>query len=245
LDNKIEELIKRLNDAINKKDIKINLLNNSLLNQECQIKEIKENIINNNDVNDSIVKNKKYNFINDILIEVGKTMNELVDVEYPIKLDNTWQNLIIYEIPQEKIINNIRPFFSFFKELYENISRSDIMNAKQILNLLKNVYMDLLKYSLKGELNNLFSEDIITSKKDILKLIYSPKEFIKQNMNKIDTQKNSENIISEKSDNEYFENILLESIFCHYNFNFLSLPINKSYYINYDNLNINSYLYQL
>ena len=121
LDNKIEELIKRLNDSINKKDIKINILNNILLNQEYQIKEIKENIINNNDVNESIAKNKKYNFINEILIKVGETMNELVDVEYTIKLDNTWQNLTFYEIPQEKIINNIRPFFLFLMNCMKNL----------------------------------------------------------------------------------------------------------------------------
>ena len=88
LDHKIEELIDRLNDKINKKDIKINLLNNILLNQEYQIKEFKEDIISNNNVNESITKNKKYNFINEILIEVGETMNELVDVEHIIKLDN-------------------------------------------------------------------------------------------------------------------------------------------------------------
>ena len=242
LDNKIENLINSLNEAINKKDIKINLLNNILLNQECQIKEIKENIINNNNVNESIAKNKKYNFVNDILIEVGKTMNELVDVEYTIKLDNTWQNLTSYEIPQEKIINNIRPFFSFFNELYEKFSLSDIMNANQILNILKNTYIDLLKCSLKGELNNLFSEDIMTSKRDILKLIYIPKEFIKQNVNKICIQNNIDSKLTPGNPNEDLENILLESVLSNYNFNFLSLPINKSYYINYDNLNINSSL---
>ena len=240
LDNKIEELIKRLNDTINKKDIKINLLNNILLNQDCQIKEIKENLIKKNDVNEFIVNNKKYNFVNEMLIEVGKAMNELVDVEYSIKLDNTWQNLTSYEIPQEKIINSIRPFFSFFNELYEKFSLSDILNANQILNILKNTYMDLLKCSLKGELNSLFSEDIMTSKRDILKLIYSPKEFINQKVNKVCIQKNLETKLTPNESD--LENILLESVFSNYNFNFLSYPINKSYYINYDNLNINSSL---
>jgi len=244
LDHKIEELIDRLNDKINKKDIKINLLNNILLNQEYQIKEFKEDITNNNNVNESITKNKKYNFINEILIEVGETMNELVDVEHIIKLDNTWLNLTFYEIPQDKLINNVRPFFSFFNELYQKFSISDISNVNIILNILKNTYMDLLKCSLKGEIYSLFSEDIITSKRDILKLIYSPKEFIKQNMNKIYIQKNLETKLnSNKSDfNEDVENILLESIMSNYNLNFLSLPINKSYYINCDNLNINSSL---
>ena len=113
------------------------------------------------------------------------------------------------------------------------------MNSNQILNILKNTYMDLLKCSLKGELNNLFSEDIMTSKRDILKLIYSPKEFIKQNINIFCSQKNSEtNLIS-----DFYENIL-ENVFSNYNynFNFLSLPKDKSYYINYDNVNINSSL---
>ena len=63
-------------------------------------------------------------------------------------------------------------------------------------------------------------------------------------MNKIYTQKNLETKInSNESDfNEDVENILLESIMSNYNLNFLSLPINKSYYINCDNLNINSSL---
>jgi len=91
-------------------------------------------------------------------------MNELVDVEHIIKLDNTWLNLTFYEVPQEKIINNIRPFFSFFNELYEKLSVSDISNVNLIINVLKNTYMDLLKCSLKGEIDNLFLEDIITSK---------------------------------------------------------------------------------
>ena len=97
--------------------------------------------------------------------------------------------------------------------------------------------MDLLKCSLKGELNNLFSEDIMTSKRDILKLIYSPKEFINQKVNKVCIQKNLETKLTPNESD--LENILLESVFSNYNFNFLSYPINKSYYINYDNLNIN------
>ena len=89
---------------------------------------------------------------------------------------------------------------------------------------------------IKGELNNLLSEDIMTSKKDILKLIYSPKEFIEQNMSKITNSKNIENEID-------IESIKLCNVFKNFtNFNFLSLPINKSHYINFDNLNINSFL---
>jgi len=63
-------------------------------------------------------------------------------------------------------------------------------------------------------------------------------------MNKICFQKNLENeLISNKSDfNLGLENILLDSLLSNYNLNFLSLPINKSYYINCDNLNINSSL---
>jgi len=244
LDNKIEELTNRLNDTINKKDIKINLLNNILFNQEYQIKEIKENIINNNGGNEPIVKNQKYNFINEILIEICKKMNELVGNENIIQLDNIWLNLTSYEIPQGEGINNIRPFFYFFNELYSKISTSGITNFTKILNFLKSTYIDLIKCSLKGELNSLLSEDITTSKKDILKLIYSPKEFINQNMSKTT---NSQNIENESDCNGIIEidieSIKLDNVFRNFNnFNFLSLPINKSHYINFDNLDINSFL---
>jgi len=248
LDNKIEELNNRLNDNINKKDIKINLLNNILFNQEYQIKEIKENIINNNGGNEPIVNNQKYNFINEILIEICKKMNELVGNENIIQLDNIWLNLTSYEIPQNEGINNIRPFFYFFNELYSKISTSGITNFTKILNFLKSTYIDLIKCSLKGELNSLLSEDITTSKKDILKLIYSPKEFIKQNMSIITNSQSIENEDENECDSNKiipidFESVKLSNIFTNFNnFNFLSLPINKSHYINFDNLNINSFL---
>ena len=72
--------------------------------------------------------------------------------------------------------------------------------------MLNDYYLELLNISFEGTINNILSEDIKTSNNNLLKLIYSPKEFVK---NKI-INDYSEKIRNLFSNNKYqdLENIL-------------------------------------
>ena len=144
-------------------------------------------------------ENKDNPFYEDISKVVRNKIEDIINEGKGNKLDNSWLNLILDkldDVRNEIEIVNVRLFYYFFNNLFEKLNANGII--KEIIqNLLKDYYLELLNKSFEGTINNILSEDIKTSNKNILQLIYSPKEFVK---NKIS------NDYSEKSKNLFLNN---------------------------------------
>ena len=206
---KIEGLTKQLNESNNNSNqINYNLynINNSIKKQIDYISYIKENnetkdiIINtidnissklNNNYN-KIISNKNKDFFNIILFEINHNFNDLLLNEKINKF--SWLNLVLSEIPKNILIISTRIFFIFFNKLYSNINIISDKLKKELSYILKDLYLELIKYTLTGEINNLLSEDINSSNKNIIKFIKSPNEFILKKINENNNINQSEEI---------------------------------------------------
>ena len=80
--------------------------------------------------------------------------------------------LIINEVPNEILMANIHLFYSFFNNLFEKLIVTGKCKEK-IENILKEFYFDLIDCEFEGKIQNLLSEDIKSSKNNILKLVYN------------------------------------------------------------------------
>ena len=122
----------------------------------------------NNNICDKITKRVREKIVE--LIKNGKG-NEL---------DNSWLNLILNDVPN--IIKNtkIRLFYNFFNDLFENLKVKNKKLKIRIEEILLEYFFELLDYSFQGEIEEkLLSQDIKNPNNNIIKLISSPKEFIK------------------------------------------------------------------
>ena len=89
------------------------------------------------------------------------------------KIDNSLLNLILENISDEIKMKNIRLFYHFFSNLFS-------VSYPLIKEKLINLYLDLIDYSLKGEINKILSNDIQLTDISLLKFIYSPQKYIKE-----------------------------------------------------------------
>ena len=124
-------------------------------------------------------ENKNNPFEKEITNEVRENIEDLLNKGNANQLDNSWLNLILEIIPNEIEIINIRIFYYFFNNLFEKLNASSDYLKQRIQEILKEFYIELLKYSFDNKINTFLSEDIKTSNKDIFKLIKSPRDFIK------------------------------------------------------------------
>ena len=69
----------------------------------------------------------------------------------------SWLNLVLSEIPKNILIISTRIFFIFFNKLYSNINIISDKLKKELSYILKDLYLELIKYSLTGEINGLIA----------------------------------------------------------------------------------------
>ena len=124
-------------------------------------------------------ENKNNLFQKEITDEVRENIENLLNNGTANQLDNSWLNLILEIIPNEIEMINIRIFYFFFNNLFEKLNVTSEILKQKIQEILKKFYFELLKYSFDGNFDTILSEDIKSSKKDILKLIESPRNYIK------------------------------------------------------------------
>ena len=117
-------------------------------------------------------------FCEDISSEIRQKIEIKINEGKEKELDDSWLNLTLDNIPNEIEKVNIRLFYSFFNNLFEKLNESGYLKEK-IQNLIKDHYFELLNESFKGTIDNILSDDIKTSNNNILKLIDSPKKYIK------------------------------------------------------------------
>ena len=121
-------------------------------------------------------------FYEEISSEVREKIEAKINEGKGNELDDSWLNLILDNIPNEIEQSNTRLFYIFFNSLFEKLNADGILKEK-IQNLIKQFYFELLNESFEGKIDNILSEDIKTSNNNILKLIDSPKKFIKNIIN--------------------------------------------------------------
>ena len=122
-------------------------------------------------------------FSDEITIEVRQNIQDLIIEKKANEIDNSWLNLILYDIPNEVLNPNVRLFYYYFNYLFDKLNASGILKEK-IEKILKESYLELLKMAFKGNFNEILKEDMENNTSDILQLIYSPKEFFKDKINK-------------------------------------------------------------
>ena len=122
-------------------------------------------------------ENKNNPFSNDISNKIRDRIEDLIKEGKENQLDNGWLNLIINEVPNEILMPNIHLFYSFFNNLFEKLNITGKCK-EQIENILNEFYFDLIDCEFEGKLKNLLSEDIRSSKNNILQLVFKPKTYI-------------------------------------------------------------------
>ena len=113
----------------------------------------------------------------DITIEARQKVDKILEEGKADKLDNSWLNLMLNEVPKEILMSDARLYYIFFNNLVEKLNHEDILN-ENIKSILKYFYFDILEFSFKGEINTLLEEDISKSNNNICNLIKSPREYI-------------------------------------------------------------------
>ena len=125
--------------------------------------------------------NEKNPFSDEITKEVRKKIKDLLKDGENKKLDNGWLNLIVKDIPNKIININVRLFYDFFNDLINNLKETNSGKAK-INNILKDFYLELIKYQFEGKMNDILNECVNSSNNKILKFIKVPQEYIKNNL---------------------------------------------------------------
>ena len=141
----------------------------------------------------------------EITNEIRNKIEDIINNGKDKKLDDSWLNLVLDTIPNQIEMINIRQFYSFFNHLFDKLNADGIIKTK-ILTLLKNYYLELLNESFQGTINELLTENIKESNNNILKLIYSPKKFIKKEIIK-DYSDKSKNLFLEDKYKDLEENL--------------------------------------
>ena len=122
--------------------------------------------------------NENNPFSKEISIEVRENIEDLLKENKGYDLNNDWLNLILSEIPVEITMTNVRLFYFFFNNLFEKLNAEEL--KQKVQDIIKKFYFELLKYSFKeGGLSEILEDNFNSSEKDILKLIESPKNYIK------------------------------------------------------------------
>lgn len=182
----IKDIINRFDDKIIENETNIKKIYNSLYNQNIHINEI-ENCLNKeinnafygkNNNKDDLIKNFKYFSFDKSIFEINEKLENYAINERINKYG--WINLTFNYTPKIILITNIRLFYYFFNNLLKNINNIIEPERNYIKNYIKYLYFNLLKTSLKGEMTNLLTENILKSEISILKLINSPKRFFKE-----------------------------------------------------------------
>ena len=112
-------------------------------------------------------------FCKEITEKLREKIKDLIKNNNEDKIDNSLLNLILENISDEIKMKNIRLFYHFFSNLFS-------VSYPLIKGKLINLYLDLIDYSLKGEINKILSNDIQLIDISLLKFIYSPQKYIKE-----------------------------------------------------------------
>ena len=137
-------------------------------------------------------------FSNEITIDVRQKIQGLIVEKKENEIDDSWLNLVLRDIPSEILNPNVRLFYYYFNYLFDKLNADGKLKEK-IEKILKEKYLELLKMSFEGNLNEILNGDITNdSLEDILQLINSPKEFIKKNIIKEYSDKTKNILVNNK-----------------------------------------------
>jgi len=127
-------------------------------------------------------ENKNNSFSNELTIEIRKKIQNLI-IEKTHKVDNSWLNLILCDVPKVILDPDIRLIYYYFNDLFTKLNANGILK-KIIERIINTSFLELFNNALDGNINEILNQNIQNNSSEILQLLYSPKKFIKEKIYK-------------------------------------------------------------
>ena len=129
-------------------------------------------------------ENKKNNSL-DVYGKIAKEIkskiaNLILDTNKINSLENYWINLILDEVPNVINTPNVHLFHSFFNNLFDKLRVNNVKLKNIIQELILNNFYELFDVALNGkQIESILEDDVYKSSNNLIKLLNSPKDFIK------------------------------------------------------------------